>query len=297
MKVISLIMSKKAKSIPVHQIPDENTEGIFIGKVFRSDFDNFSQNNLKDFEGVSQSHRDNYYLFFILQEGTAIIDVDFQHATDIFWAMNSEHLHQEYRTFLENLVHAKPLKLEAEVMGILNQAAILTIKLSEEKRDKPFTTMLRDSCHVLTGLVSSSYADLQNPTPNTRFTIITKTFKTLLEHNYLAAKRPAAYAEMLHISTPYLNECVKHVTGFSVSFHIQQRVILEAKRLLYHSDMSVKEIAHLLGYEDYPYFSRLFTKVVGVSALLFRHKNSISPIYTLNLHWQTLRSCVTLHTS
>ncbi|WP_258539462.1 helix-turn-helix domain-containing protein [Chitinophaga oryzae] len=71
-----------------------------------------------------------------------------------------------------------------------------------------------------------------------------------------------------------LSFCVKATTGQSVSWHIQQRVILEAKRLLRHSTKSVKEIAAELGYDDYPYFSRLFTKITGMSALAFRNKNS-----------------------
>jgi len=70
-----------------------------------------------------------------------------------------------------------------------------------------------------------------------------------------------------------LNECVKNATGHPVSYHIQQRIILEAKRLLYHSGKSVKEIATQLGYDDYPYFSRLFTKITGMSALAFRNRN------------------------
>jgi AraC family transcriptional activator of pobA len=88
--------------------------------------------------------------------------------------------------------------------------------------------------------------------------------------------RPNAgrYAQSLNISTPYLNECVKNTTGFSVSHHIQERIILEAKRLLYHSNKSVKEIATELGYDDYPYFSRLFSQSYGNdSALAFRNKN------------------------
>ena len=81
------------------------------------------------------------------------------------------------------------------------------------------------------------------------------------------------YAKCLNISTPYLNECVKRTTGYSVSYHIHQRVILEAKRLLYHSDKSVKEIAGELGYDDYSYFIRLFVKVTGMTPLTFRGKN------------------------
>lgn len=94
-----------------------------------------------------------------------------------------------------------------------------------------------------------------------------------MEHNYTAIKRPADYAQKLNVSTPYLNECVKNATGYSVSHHIHQRVILESKRLLYHSDQSVKEIAARLGYDDYPYFSRLFSKITGMTALTFRNKN------------------------
>ena len=86
-------------------------------------------------------------------------------------------------------------------------------------------------------------------------------------------KSPAEYAKTLNISSAYLNECVKSTTGNSVSYYIQQRIILEAKRLLYHSGKSVKEIAVELGYDDYPYFSRLFSKVTGMTALAFRNKN------------------------
>jgi len=60
---------------------------------------------------------------------------------------------------------------------------------------------------------------------------------------------------------------------YSVSHHTQQRIILEAKRLLYHSAKSVKEISFELGYEDYPYFLRLFSKVTGVTPLSFRSTN------------------------
>jgi AraC family transcriptional regulator, transcriptional activator of pobA len=78
---------------------------------------------------------------------------------------------------------------------------------------------------------------------------------------------------MLNISTTYLNECVKSATGHPVSYHIQQRVILEAKRLLAHTNSSVKEIAAELGYDDVPYFSRLFSKIAGVTAVAFKNTN------------------------
>ena len=126
----------------------------------------------------------------------------------------------------------------------------------------------------MVGLVISQYMEQVKPLDKlSRMEVVAKTFREALERHFITAKRPAEYAAQLNISAPYLNECVKATTGHPVSYHIQQRVVLEAKRLLYHSDASVKEIAGELGYDDYPYFSRLFTKVAGMSALAFRNKN------------------------
>ena len=63
---------------------------------------------------------------------------------------------------------------------------------------------------------------------------------------------------------------VNAVLRTSVGRHIQDEIILQAKRKLVYTTASVKEIAHSLGFDDYSYFTRLFTKVVGISPTLFR---------------------------
>jgi AraC family transcriptional activator of pobA len=133
---------------------------------------------------------------------------------------------------------------------------------------------MKNSCNALVALMVSQYLGQAKSTGKfSRFEIVSQSFKEILGRKYIGVKRPGEYAQELNISTPYLNECVKNTTGYSVSHHIHQRVVLEAKRLLYHSDMSVKEIADALGYDDYPYFSRLFAKVAGMTASAFRNKN------------------------
>ena len=77
---------------------------------------------------------------------------------------------------------------------------------------------------------------------------------------------------MLSITSSYLNEVVKETSGQPVSHWIQNEVMMEAKRLLYYTDLSIKEIAFGLGYEDHAYFSRLFRKVAGRSAGQFREE-------------------------
>ncbi|KKY62301.1 AraC family transcriptional regulator, partial [Tannerella forsythia] len=95
-------------------------------------------------------------------------------------------------------------------------------------------------------------------------------FRDLLENNIRINRSPSFYAGRLNITVAYLNEAVNAVLGTSVSRHIQDEIILQAKRKLVYTTASVKEIAHSLGFDDYSYFTRLFAKVVGVSPTLFR---------------------------
>ncbi len=78
-------------------------------------------------------------------------------------------------------------------------------------------------------------------------------------------------AAQLHITPLYLNEIVKEITGFPASYWIHQEIMLEAKRLLYYTNLDVKQIAFDLGYEDHAYFSRFFKKNTGLTAGEFRN--------------------------
>jgi AraC-like DNA-binding protein/mannose-6-phosphate isomerase-like protein (cupin superfamily) len=282
-------MPKKTKSIPVKTITNENDAGISIEKI------SFKNVGIED---ANPSHRHDSHSFFLIEKGTVSIEVDFQkykikplsviyihpnqvHRTMVLknvtvncWAINNENLNPEYLKLLEAITHAKPLVLKKEAFSIISETASLCIKFYKRKNDKLYHSLLKDGCNALVALVASQYSEQSKPTHKlSRFEIVTKAFNEILELNYTHVKRPASYAQQLNISTPYLNECVKNTTGYSVSHHIQRRIILEAKRLLYHSGKSVKEIATELGYDDYPYFSRLFTKATGMTALAFRNKN------------------------
>lgn len=94
---------------------------------------------------------------------------------------------------------------------------------------------------------------------------ITRKFRVLVRQNYRVWKRPADYAAHLHVSVQYLNDTIKKVTGHSSSQIIQNEVIREAQRLLYFTELSVKEIAQSLGYSDLKYFTRFYGKKVGIS--------------------------------
>ncbi|GGG13706.1 helix-turn-helix domain-containing protein [Pontibacter amylolyticus] len=95
-------------------------------------------------------------------------------------------------------------------------------------------------------------------------------YQHLVDACFKEQKTVAFYAEKLHISANYLNIlCRKHLQ-VSAMYLVQNRVTLEAKRLLRASDMSIKEIAFELGFSDLAYFSNFFKGQTGSSPRLFR---------------------------
>lgn len=102
---------------------------------------------------------------------------------------------------------------------------------------------------------------------------IALSFLHLLAEHITISRSPSYYASLLNISPGYLNEIVKEVTGMSVTLYIRNELILQAKRLLVHTGLSIKEISNMLGIDDYAYFSRIFMQTTGISPSAFRLKN------------------------
>ena len=99
---------------------------------------------------------------------------------------------------------------------------------------------------------------------------IVRDYNYLVETNFKTKKQVADYAEMLNKSPKTLSNLFKKYNEKSPLQIIQDRTILEARRLLRHSDQSIKEIAYEIGYEDIQSFSRFFKKLEGVSPSEFK---------------------------
>lgn len=95
-------------------------------------------------------------------------------------------------------------------------------------------------------------------------------FNELLENNFTRLHRPNDYAKMLSLTEKHLNEFTKKVCGKNVSELIQDRLILEIKRLLTNSAISSKEISLILNFEDPSYFVKFFKKKTGVTPKEFQ---------------------------
>ena len=99
---------------------------------------------------------------------------------------------------------------------------------------------------------------------------ILQKLKDAIEENFKIKHSPADYAALLHITPKALAKITKSYFNKTLSSLINERIIIEAKRELYLTNKTVKEIAYELGYEDEYYFSRFFKVNADVSPQLYR---------------------------
>lgn len=108
-------------------------------------------------------------------------------------------------------------------------------------------------------------------------------FKKLLESHFKNEKELSFYSAKLNITNNTLSKVVKKEFSKTPTQLINERVILESKKLLHLTYRSVKEIASELGFEDEFYFSRYFKKSVGCSPKNYREKVGISVVAKMSM--------------
>ena len=152
----------------------------------------------------------------------------------------------------------------------------MLIGAMQEELKKEDSLGHREALHALVKLflimVRRSYAEINPSAPNPHKVSYKAflNFRKLIEENYCRLHTVKDYASMLNVSsktlTLYVNECSK----YSPLELINNRIILEAKRLLRYSVLSVKEIAFRLGFEDPSYFAKFFKRLVKQSPADYR---------------------------
>ena len=246
---------------------------------------------------IISAHRDDHYNFVVFAKGTGSITTDFKEINlsegMIFFVLpNQIHTRVSYKQVDGWHLAVDPALIPPECLDVFeNQFSLqMPILLKEEDRQECKTLLcllfekydasnsesLNTICMhgLLQSFVAISAArykeNFVDVSKSSRLFELTRRFKKLLLKLPVSSARPSDYAAMLNVSESYLGEAVKKTTGIPISSWIQHEVILEAKRLLYYSQRTVKDIAYTLGYADQSYFSRVFQKATGMSALAFR---------------------------
>ena len=277
------------KEIPIHTfIQDDETSIPFrvIPLETRTEYD------------TSVPHRHNYYEIFIFQKGGGTHEIDFIklpiHDNSIhyvspgqvhqvnreldsfgyvilfsrdFYSINLENKDTLFDIpFLNNNTDVPIVNLESKDMPMF--IPIIENLIHESKNKQNLNSeILQNYLHILL-LMSNRY--YKNESRVQQAPSLIKKFKILLEKKFTELHKVKEYATLLNVTEKHLNETVKKYTGLTASDFIFERILLEAKRLIKHSELNYKEISHFLNYEDPAHFSKFFKSKTGLSPSEFR---------------------------
>lgn len=290
---------RMSEKIPVYQFDEFAQKGseIFLFHFSAAEIFQFSSE-------ASVPHRHDHYCCFFVENGHMDFMIDFQPVIINKQSMLISYPGQVHEVVKHQTCNGWVLAFDAKLVNenaklIIEESLtkVALISLDDEENDwfkKLFELIhsvintdkqamfqpqlirsLLDSFIYQASILYQLQENTRIQEKSSRNIDITKKFRQLLHQNFKTIKKPSEYAEKMNFSVSYLNDTVKAVTGFPLTYFIQQEVVNEAQRLLYYSEMSIKEIAYALGYDDDKYFIRLFGKSTGFSPATFR-KNKIS---------------------
>lgn len=131
--------------------------------------------------------------------------------------------------------------------------------------------VLRGLSATLLGWVARSIDALgQGDAHGMQTSQVVQRFQALIEAHFREHWRVADYAKALNISPTHLSRLAKAASGANASRLIEARTVLEARRQLAYTNLSVASISYAMGYADPAYFTRVFTRDAGLSPRAFR---------------------------
>ncbi|UTW61896.1 helix-turn-helix domain-containing protein [bacterium SCSIO 12741] len=244
-------------------------------------------------------HRHGYYELFLFLTGSGLHMIDFQEWQIVpghFHFLSPGQIHYIRRTpettgwvlkfapeFIQNQEEGGQLLTRIPFMQSGRQPIIKPnkddfddllvwvdqIKQEVEKRGVGFNQLIY---HYLKILLLKCHR-LYDYSQSMDLSSTSRNFQVLLEKHYLSRQPVSFYCEQLHVSDDKLNQELKRDFGQPAVTLMARRLLLEAKRLLLHSDQSIKEIAYGLQFKDNAYFTRWFKKWASCSPGEFREQN------------------------
>ncbi|WAC12427.1 helix-turn-helix domain-containing protein [Dyadobacter pollutisoli] len=189
--------------------------------------------------------------------------------TEDFFLLNHQDKDKLFElSFLDNFYANPLLQLAKEDFDEIRHMIEL---LGREKQRKDSSAAICQSLlHVLLGQIQRRIETQAGKTTASKYVILYKKLKNLLDQHYRENRSVRAYAADLSITQHHLNLICKQVTGKTASEVIRSRSLLEAKRLLTFTQMTVSEVATQLGFFDPSYFARVFRDETGLSPTAFK---------------------------
>lgn len=244
-------------------------------------------------------HRKDYYFLVLIRQGSSRHWIDMtpytlKPDTLYFTVPHQVHLKEEAEPLSGTVIAFTSEFLALEGNNSLEQLPIIQnphsghelalkkedIVFLEDTLDKIYAEqqtknnwqhpMLMAYMHVLLIYVSRLYTEQFSKRDLLPDRELLKKYLLKIEESYSELHEVASYADILNISPGHLGELVKQQSGKPAIEHIHERLILEAKRLLFHTEQPIKEITFQLGFKDSSYFNRFFKRITGHTPVEYR---------------------------
>lgn len=282
-------MKKKIEHIAQYPLVDEHGNHVQFLLEDWGEMHEFSYDHLK-------AHRHDFYEILFFEKGKAKHDIDFtSHLASggniHFVAPDNVHLllrekHSQgfsiqfaHGFFPYDLIKKLPFNAPQPVIkigtGDLKKLLFITNQIRievKEKRDFSEKLVYSYFQSLLYLLIRSSKQDTRVQKSKSQTSYIDN-FRSLIRAHFTAHYSVEQYASLLCISTKHLIEICKEHTGKTPLKLIQEIVVSEAKRQLFHTDKSIKEVAYALGFDDPSNFSKYFKSSCGFSPLSYRQES------------------------
>ncbi|PWV46188.1 AraC family transcriptional regulator [Chitinophaga sp. S165] len=190
--------------------------------------------------------------------------------TDSFLHMGEQEFDLMYNSGLfQALSRSAGIRLDADIACEMQEIAM---KMQKESNNVYLfrTEMLRRYLKIFLIYITRQLQSPLQTIIQTRNLELAEKFKSLVEEHFKTHRKVADYAKLLAVTPNYLNEIIKKITAYPASYHIRQRIILEAKRRVVYSDECMKEVAWYLGFSDIAHFSKFFKNATGTTFTDFR---------------------------
>jgi AraC family transcriptional activator of pobA len=251
--------------------------------------------------GFLMPHRKDYYLFAFVEQGNSrhwIDDVPYTVKPGNFYFTIPQQIHLKEEIcpmqgwvayFTEEFLLLEENKMLRQLPIIQNPAGAHELVLSAEdtlylkdvmqKMHTEYNSagswhnqMLTSWLRVLVIYLSRLYNEQFGESKITQNHCLLKNFQQLISEHYTNTHDVTAYASLLNLTPGHLNDLVKQQSGKTAISHIHNRLVVEAKRRLLHTELSVKQIADALGFEDAAYFNRFFKRLTDATPMAYRQQ-------------------------
>ena len=219
---------------------------------------------------------DGIFRYLLIQKGTAQITI-----TGLEYFLNtlpaSDKMYRHItKVMLQqrqvNLLNQQQHRIVSESIHTIQEKLKLTHHhLKHEIIQNALVTFLLE----LSNIWIENHWNLLDEPYQIRYEYILKHFFDSLMQNYRREHLVPFYADQLNITTQYLSSVIKSLTGRTPSQFIFERLYCEARALLDHPDLSIKEIAELLHFSDQSAFGKFFKKRYGQSPVDYRKRHPI----------------------